>query len=82
MNMTVFWDVAPCNLVGFVRHFGGAYFIALMMEAVSTFETSVSLYQTTGATSSEDGHLQHSDCFFPPLYSYPNFVWSIYYLRS
>jgi hypothetical protein len=36
MKMTVFWDVAPCSL---------------MMEAASTFKTSVNFYQTTGATS-------------------------------
>jgi hypothetical protein len=42
----VFWDVAPCSLLEIDRRFSGAYclhhqVIALMMEAVSIFETSV-----------------------------------------
>jgi hypothetical protein len=45
--MTVFWYVAPCTLVE----------IALMMEAVSTSETSVSFYQTTRHNIPEDSHL-------------------------
>jgi hypothetical protein len=40
--MTVFWTVAP---------------IALMIEAVSTSETSVRFYQTTRRNTPEDGHL-------------------------
>jgi hypothetical protein len=36
IEMTVFWAVAPC---------------ALMMEAASTFETSVCLYQSSRLTS-------------------------------
>jgi hypothetical protein len=50
MTITVFWDVAPCNLVEIDRHFRGAYYSIIrtmsnppMMEAVSTSETSVSL---------------------------------------
>jgi hypothetical protein len=39
MNMTVFCDVAPCSLVEIDR-----LFIAPMMEAVSTSETSVKFY--------------------------------------
>jgi hypothetical protein len=39
MKITVFWVVAPCRL------------IALMMEALSTFETWVNFYQTTRATT-------------------------------
>jgi hypothetical protein len=41
LKMTVFWDVATCSLV----ETGGCFrcaFIALVMEAVSTSETSVS----------------------------------------
>jgi hypothetical protein len=55
--MTVFWDVAPCNVVQIDRRFRDAYclLIALMMEAVSTSETSVSFYQTTPIP--EDSHL-------------------------
>jgi hypothetical protein len=44
--MTVSWDVTPCILV-----------IALMMEAASTFETSVNFYQTTRRNNPEDSHL-------------------------
>jgi hypothetical protein len=42
IKMTVFWDVAPCNLV------------ALIMEAVGTSETSVNFYQTTWHNIPED----------------------------
>jgi hypothetical protein len=35
---TVFWDVAPCILVEVTN------IIALMMEAVSTYETLVNFY--------------------------------------
>jgi hypothetical protein len=45
MTMTVFWDVALCSLMEVYQHFRGV--IALMMEAASTFETSVNFYQTT-----------------------------------
>jgi hypothetical protein len=38
MNMTAFWDMAPCSLVEVARRFRGA-FIALMIETVRTFET-------------------------------------------
>jgi hypothetical protein len=49
LKMIVFWDVAPCNL--------GLCPDALMMEAVSTSETSVSLYQPTRRNIPEDSHL-------------------------
>jgi hypothetical protein len=64
MKMTVFWDVAPCSLVEINRRFGDAYchIIVLMMEAVSTSETSVKLYQTTRRNISEDSlHHQGDD---------------------
>jgi hypothetical protein len=49
MKIGAFWDVAPCRLIGVDRRFGGVYclhrqgdeFIALMMEAIHTSETSV-----------------------------------------
>jgi hypothetical protein len=41
-NEAVFWDVASCSL--------------LMMEAVSTSETAVSLYETSRRNIPEDGH--------------------------
>jgi hypothetical protein len=51
-TMTVLWDVAPYSLVEIDR-----CLIALMMEAVSTSKTSVSLYQTTRRNIPEDSHL-------------------------
>jgi hypothetical protein len=49
MKMTVFWDVAPCSLVEIDRCFevltaSIIWLIALMMEAVSTSETSANFY--------------------------------------
>jgi hypothetical protein len=46
MKMTFFWDVA---------------IIALMMEAVSTSETSVNFYQATWHNIPEDSHLNLND---------------------
>jgi hypothetical protein len=51
MKMAVFWDVARCSVVDI------ASIIALMMEAVSSSETSVSVYQTTRRKIPEDSHL-------------------------
>jgi hypothetical protein len=51
--MTVFCVVAPYSLVEVYRRFRGAYasiiraLVTLMMEAASTYETSVNFYQTT-----------------------------------
>jgi hypothetical protein len=50
MKMTIFWDVVTCSLVE-VR-------TALMMEAASTSETSVNLYQTIWCNIPEDSHLE------------------------
>jgi hypothetical protein len=55
MKMAVFWVVAPCSLVEVYRRFR---VIALMMQAVSTSETSVNFYQTTQRYNPEDSHLQ------------------------
>jgi hypothetical protein len=56
----VFWDVTPCSLVVY-QHFWGAYCLhhqgALMMDAASTSERSVNLYQTTRRNIPEDSHL-------------------------
>jgi hypothetical protein len=52
LKITVFWDVAPCSLVETDR------LIALMMEAVSTSETSINFYQITRLNNQEDSHLQ------------------------
>jgi hypothetical protein len=60
MKMAVFWVVAPCSVVEVYRRFRDSCCkaIALMMEAVSTSETSVNFYHTTRRNSPEDGHLQ------------------------
>jgi hypothetical protein len=70
MKITVFWDVAPCSLKNVYRRFRGAccfhheeflargLFIALMMEAESTTETSVKFYQTTWLNIPEDSDRQ------------------------
>jgi hypothetical protein len=44
MKMAVFWDVAPCSLV--ILTDVSEEFTVLMMEAVSTSETSVSTDET------------------------------------
>jgi hypothetical protein len=54
MKMAAFWDVAPCGL--------GAQVIALIMEAVRTFETSVNFNVTTGRCIPEDSKLQKLEC--------------------
>jgi hypothetical protein len=46
LKMAVFWVVAPCSNQG-----------VLMMEAASTSETSVDVYQTTWRYNPEDSHL-------------------------
>jgi hypothetical protein len=51
MKMTVFWDVAPCSIVEI-----NVCNIALMMEAVSTSETSVNFYETTRRKIPEGGN--------------------------
>jgi hypothetical protein len=45
--MDVFWEIAVCSLVD----------SALIMEAVSFSETSVSIYQTTCCHIPEDNHV-------------------------
>jgi hypothetical protein len=57
-KMSVFWDVAPCSLVEVDT---------LMMEVVSTSETSVNFCQTRRRKILEDGHLQ-SDEYFLQVY--------------
>jgi hypothetical protein len=64
--MKVFWNVAPCSSVEIKRRFIGAFclhhnyhiIIALMMEAVSTSETSINFYGITRRNIPEDSHLQ------------------------
>jgi hypothetical protein len=56
--MAVFLVIAPCSLVEVYRRFRGACcLIALMLEAVSTSETSVNLYQTSRRNNPEDSYL-------------------------
>jgi hypothetical protein len=64
MKMAVSWDVAPCSLVEVYRRFRDAGclhhqgpIIALMMNAVSTSETSVKFYQTTRRNIPQNSHL-------------------------
>jgi hypothetical protein len=57
MKIAVVWDVAPCSLVDTDWHFRGVI-ITLIMEAVSSSETSLSIYQTTWCNTPEDSHLQ------------------------
>jgi hypothetical protein len=65
--MAVFWDVAPCSLVDIDRCFRGAYCLhyqgvssltTLMMEAVSSSETLLNIYQTTWCNIPEDSHTE------------------------
>jgi hypothetical protein len=59
--MAVFWDVPPCRLADVHRRFRGAYCLhhqgdeRLMMEAVSSSETLVNIYQTTWYNIPEEG---------------------------
>jgi hypothetical protein len=55
MKIAVFWGIVPCSLVEIGRHFVHSHCLhhqgddsyALMMEAVSTSQTSVNFYETT-----------------------------------
>jgi hypothetical protein len=66
MKIRVLWDVAPRSQVEVYRRFRGVYcihhqgdsFIALMMEAVRTSETSVNLNATTRHYIPEDFKIQ------------------------
>jgi hypothetical protein len=65
MKITAFWDIASCSLVHVDRRFRGAYFlhyqgvfIAQMMEAVSTYETSINFYETTRHIFRECCHIR------------------------
>jgi hypothetical protein len=59
MKMTHFWCVAECSVVDVYRCFTGADAVpcdSLMMEVVSTSETSMNFYQTTRRNNPEDNH--------------------------
>jgi hypothetical protein len=55
--MAVFWVAAPCSLVE----------LALIMEAVSTSETSVNFYQPNRCNNPEDTYLHVSFMFAQQL---------------
>jgi hypothetical protein len=58
--MAVFWDVTPCSLVEMTdvsEVLTFSIIIALLMEAVSTSETSVTFYHSTRCNISEDSYL-------------------------
>jgi hypothetical protein len=55
MKMALFLDVVPCSLVDTASHPDGP-----CHDAVSTSETSVNAYQTTGRNIQEGSHI-HSD---------------------
>jgi hypothetical protein len=52
MQMAVFWSVALCSVVDIDR------LITLMMEAVSSSEMLVNIYQATWCNIPEDSHLK------------------------
>jgi hypothetical protein len=56
VNVTSFWDIAPCSLIEVDRRFRDAYCrITLMMEALSTSETSARLrYYTAHCTRRQE----------------------------
>jgi hypothetical protein len=68
MKMTVIWVVAPCSLEDVYWRFRGACCVhhqcsspwALMVEAASTSEMSVNIYQTTWCNNPEDSRLSTS----------------------
>jgi hypothetical protein len=62
--MAVFWDATMCTMVDKDQQFRGAHYlhhqcnlISLMMEAVSSSETLVNIYQTIQYNNPEDSHL-------------------------
>jgi hypothetical protein len=54
MKLAVFCVVTPCSLVEVYRRF-----IALMMKAASTSETSVNFYHTTQCKTQKTANLKH-----------------------
>jgi hypothetical protein len=60
VKLTVFWEVAPCNLIEVGRRFRDVYWLnhdTLMIETVSISEMSISFYQTTRLNIPEHSHL-------------------------
>jgi hypothetical protein len=63
LKVTVFWDVAPFNIVEIDRCFRGAYRLHHQgdEETVSTSETSVNFYEKTRRNNLEDSNI-HTRC--------------------
>jgi hypothetical protein len=70
--MAVSWDIESCCLIAINRRFRGAYclnhqvmneVITQMMEAVSSSETGINIYQTASCQTPEDCHFhtRHRD---------------------
>jgi hypothetical protein len=59
IKMAVFWVVEQCGLVEVYRRFKGALIIREMskIEAASTSETSVNVYETALRNNPEESHL-------------------------
>jgi hypothetical protein len=65
MKMIVFWALALCGMVYIDRRFRDtASTIRAMMEAISTSETPVSLYQSTPDNTPEHSNLQEKKASF------------------
>jgi hypothetical protein len=60
MTMTGFWNIAPYS-----RLYGDRRFFALMMEVVSTSETSVNFNVTTWRNIPEDTRSCYPGAIFP-----------------
>jgi hypothetical protein len=69
MKMAVFWDVATCNLVEIDRRFRDAYCLHYQGAgiAVSTSETCMYFYQTTGRNIPEDSYI-HFNSYLSLIY--------------
>jgi hypothetical protein len=58
IEMAVFWVVVPCSLVEVYRRFRGTCTrIVLLLEAASSSETLVNIYQTTQNYNPKDSRL-------------------------
>jgi hypothetical protein len=57
MKIDVFWDVVPCSLVDIYKRFREAYCLHHPhSEAENSYETRVSIYQTTQSYIPENSH--------------------------
>jgi hypothetical protein len=80
MKLAVFTVVTPCILVDTAREFRGVWVLhvraaALIMEAVSTSETSVGIYCTTRRKILENGHLRIKYTFYMCYFHGTFVVW-------